>query len=152
MCFDWQKFIEVWREMAVAGKVIQIRGREILFQPDDNTVSFWVYCEEKGGALPTIGACRLIIQAGIFHCDQIFQSRGQEVKTPELSLHNDHIERVRGRTLSMPCEAGFFAIDAGFPLVVGLLEDCDSPDKFRVGSILEMEVADPTLALPVGSD
>lgn len=137
-----RRFGEQWREAAVWGSVIQIRGESVLFKPRSATQSLWLFLDGPGSP-PAIGELQLVINPAVFDCKRIIPRHGESVKVPCLSFHKDELERARGRFERMAEGEQAFILDVGFPLVVTLLQDCQELRRARPGEILEMTFAPP---------
>jgi len=141
---------DAWAEWAVQGVVIQIKGDNILFRPRASTQPFWLYLGTACDRPPGIGTCELVIHPVIFHCHRLVIRRGQMPRVPHLDFRADELERCRGRLVSKSPQSDSFVLDLGFPVVVGLLQECEEFERAEEGDILEMEFAPPTQAYPLG--
>lgn len=137
-----RRFGEHWRDAAVPGTVIQIRGESVLFKPRAGTHPLWLFLD--GAAAPPAGEeTQLIVNPAVFECRRIIARHGGSVKVPLLEYHNDELERGRGRFESLAEGEQVFVLDVGFPLVVSVLQECQELRRARPGEILEMDFAPP---------
>ena len=137
-----RRFAERWRQYAVAGKVIQIRGESILFKPRVFTRSFWLHLKGQG-EMPAVGEVQLVVNPAVFDCKRIILRRSGEVKVPLIDDHGDELEHLRGRLGEISPAGDGFVLDIGFPVVITLLEPCQELDRAREGEILDLELAPP---------
>lgn len=140
---------DAWADWAVPGVVIQIKGDSVLFRPRASTRPFWLYLGSACDRTPGIGACALVIHPVIFNCQRLVGRRGQMPRVPHLEYRSDELERCRGRLVSKSPHSDSFVLDLGFPVVVGLLQECEDFDRAEEGDVLEMEFAPPTQAYPL---
>lgn len=137
-----RRFGEQWRDAAVPGTVIQIRGESVLFKPRAATHPLWLFLD--GAAAPPVGEeTQLIVNPAVFECRRIIARRGETVKVPQLDYHKDELERARGRFVRLAEGEQVFVLDVGFPLVVSVLQECQELRRARPGEILEMDFAPP---------
>ncbi len=135
-------FAEQWRDAAVWGTVIQIRGESVLFKPRTATQALWLFLD--GPEPPTAGAeTQLVVNPAVFDCKRLIPRHGESVKLPSLTFHKDELERARGRFSRLAEGERAFVLDVGFPLVVSVLQDCQELRRARPGEILEMDFAPP---------